>query len=60
MAQVSKRNLKKQQERDMYKMNYALRHGFYYLIVPYYDEENDVYKKTILNKINEIKNTQNP
>ena len=50
----------KQQERDAYKMNYALEHGFYYLVVPYYEEENDVYRQTILNKINEIKNTQNP
>lgn len=33
---------------------------FYYLVVPYYEEENDVYRQTILNKINEIKNTQNP
>lgn len=52
--------LKKQQERDEYKMNYAIQHGFYYLVVPYYEEENDMYKQTILNKINEIRNTQNP
>lgn len=55
-----KEEFKKQQERDLYKMNYAIQHGFYYLVVPYYEEENDIYKQTILNKINEIKNTQNP
>ena len=36
-------------------MNYAIQHGFYYLAIPYYEEENDIYKQTILNKINDIK-----
>lgn len=51
---------KKQQERDEYKMDYAVQHGFYYLVIPYYEEVDNIYKQTILNKINEIKNTQNP
>lgn len=50
----------KQQERDKYKKDYAISHGFYYLAIPYYEEKDDLYKQSILNKINDIKNTQNP
>lgn len=46
--------LKKYQDRDKYKMDYALKHGYSYLIIPYWDEDNDKYKELIDNKINEI------
>lgn len=50
---------KKQQERDEYKKKYAIAKGYHYLAIPYYDEENDLYKQTILNKINEIYRIRN-
>lgn len=51
--------LEKQQMRDKYKKDYAISHGYYYLEIPYYEENNDLYKQTILNKINEICRTCN-
>ena len=51
--------LEKQKARDLYKKDYAINHGYYYLEIPYYEEDNDLYKQTILNKINEIYRTCN-
>lgn len=51
--------LEKQQYRDLYKKDYAINNGYYYLAIPYYEEENDLYKTTILNKIDEIYRTCN-
>lgn len=39
---------------DIYKEQYAIDHGYNYLVIPYYTEKNDEYKKLIDNKINEI------
>ncbi len=40
--------------RDLYKKEYALSNGYYYLEIPYTSEINDEYKKLIDNKILEI------
>lgn len=37
-------------------MNYALTHGYNYLVIPYWSEKDDQYKKIIDDKINEIIN----
>ena len=49
---------KKQQQRDLYKKNYALGHNYYYLEIPYWTENNDEYKDLIDNKIKKIKNNK--
>lgn len=66
MTTAAKRNkttpdyeLSKQIERDKYKKDYAIKNGYQYLEIPYYEEENDLYKISIQNKIKEI-TTQNP
>nr|DAU14367.1 MAG TPA: endonuclease [Caudoviricetes sp.] len=41
-------------EYDKYKMDYALNHGYNYLIIPYWSEKDDQYKTLIDTKINEI------
>lgn len=40
--------------RDKYKMDYAIKHGYSYLVVPYWTEKDESYKNLIDNKINEI------
>lgn len=47
--------LQKQQERDKYKKIYAINHGYEYLEIPYYEEDEDRYKQIIMDKINDIK-----
>lgn len=46
--------LKYQQEKDLYKKNYALSHGYYYLDIPYWTEKDDKYKELIDNKLREM------
>lgn len=46
--------LLKYQERDAYKMKYALEHGYSYLIIPYWAEKDKSYKTLIDNKMREI------
>lgn len=43
-----------QQEKDLYKKNYALSHGYYYLDIPYWTEKDDKYKELIDNKLREM------
>ena len=43
-----------QQEKDLYKKNYALSHGYYYLDIPYWAEKDDKYKELIDNKLQEM------
>ena len=43
-----------QQEKDLYKKNYALSHGYYYLDIPYWTEKDDKYKELIDDKLQEI------
>lgn len=44
----------KQKGRDLYKKEYAINQGYEYLEIPYYLEENEKYKKVILDKIKQI------
>lgn len=46
--------LEYQQWKDNYKQQYALDNGYFYLIIPYWTENNDQYKTLIDNKIHEI------
>ena len=41
-------------EKDLYKKNYALSHGYYYLDIPYWAEKDDKYKELIDNKLQEM------
>lgn len=42
-------------ERDLYKERYALKNGYHYLVLPYWDfDKEDTYKIKINNKISEI------
>ena len=43
-----------QQWKDQYKKEYALNHGYFYLEIPYWSEENDLYIELIDNKIKEL------
>lgn len=52
----AKAELKKRQRYDRYKMEYALQHGYYYLIIPYWEEKQDNYKKLIDEKISNLLN----
>lgn len=46
--------LKYQQEKDLYKKNYALSHGYNYLEIPYWAIDDDQYKELIDDKLQEI------
>ena len=46
--------LLQQQKRDIFKKQYAIENGYNYLEVPYWTQENDIYKDLIDNKIIEI------
>lgn len=46
--------LKKQQKHDEFKKQYAIKHGYNYLIIPYWTENDESYKAIIDNKIKEI------
>lgn len=46
--------INKRQYYDDYKKEYALNHGYNYLIIPYWAEKNDEYKQLIDNKLKEI------
>lgn len=41
-------------ERDLFKKNFCLEHGYHYLEISYKDVENKSYKEIIINKINSI------
>lgn len=43
-----------QQEKDLYKKNYALSHGYYYLDIPYWAEKDNKYKELIDKKLQEM------
>ncbi len=52
--------LEYQKWKDAYKKNDVLSHGYYYLEIPYWsDDENQSYKRLIDNKIDEILNNSN-
>ena len=42
------------QEYDTYKKNYAIAHGYNYLVIPYWSEKDEKYKEIIDSKIEEI------
>lgn len=42
------------QYRDKLKKEYALSHGYEFLVIPYWTESDDSYKTLIDNKISEI------
>lgn len=46
--------LKEYQWKDNYKKEYAIKHGYEYLEIPYWTEQDESYKKLIDNKILEI------
>ena len=46
--------LEYRQEKDLYKKNYALSHGYYYLDIPYWAEKDDRYKELIDKKLQEM------
>lgn len=46
-----------QKEKDLFKKNYALSHGYYYLEIPYWTIEEDNYINLINDKINVIKSS---
>lgn len=50
--------LEYQQWRDQYKKEYALQHGYEYLEIPYWAEENDVYMDLIDKKMEQIFNNK--
>lgn len=50
------KNLEYTQWKDLYKKNYALKNGYYYLEIPYWNFNSDYYKKLVNNKLIEITN----
>lgn len=46
--------LKRLQDRDAYKMHYAFDSGYHYLVIPYWTENDESYKKLIDDKIKQI------
>lgn len=50
------RDLEYTQWKDLYKKKYALKNGYYYLEIPYWNFNSDYYKKLVNDKLREIKN----
>ena len=55
-GKTPKEEFEYQKWKDLYKKEYAENNGYHYLEIPYYYENDDLYKKVIDDKIVQIKN----